>query len=112
MKADVTARCVQVPLVAESAPAEVSLPEWIAPLLLAGLVAVSGLIVLVGWLVTLPPSRAVLVPKPYTQVQQPSLAVRPSIVSENTPEVEPLPPDDEGRHLQGGDAHPRAAGPR
>lgn len=41
-----------LPLVAELEP---SLPEWVAPLLLGGLTVVSGLIVLVGWLIVKPP---------------------------------------------------------
>jgi hypothetical protein len=79
--------------VASAAPDRSSLPVWTAPVILTGLVALSGMIVLVGWLITKPPTRAVLERRPYAQIQKPTLATQPALVSEKIPipEEAPLP---------------------
>jgi hypothetical protein len=98
MNATVKQRRVQVPQVAKPAPAveaKASLPEWIAPLLLAGLVAASGLIVLVGWFVVAAPegrgpsdarrNKSSLGPRPAPLVPSPTMAAEAMVIEDKPP---------------------------
>ena len=75
----------------------VLLSSWIVASLLSGLVAVSGLIVLVGWLVVRPASRDVIVSNPHTELCLPiareRLSPMPRVVDADFPQDSNMPID-------------------